>query len=561
MAIRKITCIQLGGEFPDFCYRMVMPDYGLPLIGTILSEAGYDVRVYIEHVRPPEWDRLAESDLVCLSCLTAGAGKTYQLAGDIRRRLGIPTIIGGTHATYLPDSCLEHCDYVVLGEGDETIVQLVETLARGGDVGKVAGIAYRVGDRVHRTAPRHGPAQFDTIPNFELIEGYRRMGRWDVLRRRKTPVLTMQSSRGCPYHCTFCIVNTMFPGGYRKRNVEAVVRDLQDKRRYGRNVLFVDNEFSVLRTQTKTLLRRIAEQELDLDIVVFARVEVAKDDELLSLMRRAGISYIYQGYESIQPQTLAGYDKRQSLEQIIAAIDKLHAYGFGLLGSFVLGADTDTLETISRTVDFALERRLANAYFWPIWGHFPEERTGYRSIIPWWRSIFREWAYCDGNYVTHFPLQMPPSRLQRGLIDAYEAIYSPTQVIRAMRQGRFTDARWKLLHRYLWRDVGKGLKAYLSFLEELEDGLYDGNGRLRQERLVERVAKDPRWTFQAGNRTVRSLGLTPLELPVPGKQNITCLPPNLGSVDGADAWGHAIGPRAGRPEPSRTRAVPEAFRE
>jgi radical SAM superfamily enzyme YgiQ (UPF0313 family) len=545
MPIRKITCIQLGGEFPDFCYRMVMPDYGLPVIGTILSEAGYDVTVYIEHVRPPEWDRLAESDLICLSCLSAGAGKTYRLAGEIRRRLGIPTVIGGTHATYLPDSCLEHCDYVVLGEGDETIVELVDTLARGGDVGQVAGIAYRVGDRLHRTAPRPGPARFDTIPNFELIEGYRPMSRWDVVRRRKTPVLTVQSSRGCPYSCTFCIVNTMFPSGYRKRDVEAVIRDLRDKRRYSRNVLFVDNEFSVLRSYTKKLLQRIAEERLDLDIVVFARVEIAKDDELLSLMRRAGISYIYQGYESVQPQTLAAYNKRQTPDQIIAAIDKLHAYGFGLLGSFVVGADTDTLETIYRTVDFALERKLANAYFWPIWGHYPEERTGYRTITPWWRSIFRGWAYCDGHHVTHFPLHMPPSKLQRALIDAYEAIYSPKQVIRAMRGGRFTDARWKLLHRYLWRDVGKGPKEYVSFLEEIEDGLYDGDGHLCEERLIERVAKDPRWTFQAGNRTVRGLGLSPLELPIAGKQNITCLPPDLGSLDGADTKARAVGVRAG----------------
>ena len=535
MAIRKITCIQLGGEFPDFCYRMVMPDYGLPVIGTILSEAGYDVKVYIEHVKPPEWDRIAESDLICLSCLSAGAGKTYRLAAEIRRKLGIPTIIGGTHATYLPDACLEYCDYVVLGEGDETIVELVETLARGGDVGQVAGIAYRRGDRVHRTARRPGPAHFDTIPDLELIEGYRPMSRWDIVRRRKTPVLTVQSSRGCPYSCTFCIVNTMFPTGYRKRDIEAVIEDLRDKRRYGRNILFVDNEFSVMRPYTKKLLRRIAEERLDLDMVVFARVEIAKDDELLTLMRRAGISYVYQGYESVQPETLAAYDKRQTLEQITRAIEKLHGFGFGLLGSFVVGADTDTLETIQRTVDFALERELSNAYFWPIWGHYPEERTGYQTITPWWRSIFRGWEYCDGHHVTHFPLHMPPSRLQRALIEAYETIYSPRQVLGALRRGRFADARWKLLHRYLWRDVGKSPRAYIPFLEEIEDGLYDGDGHLREERLIERVAKDSRWTFQAGNRAVHGLGLSPLELPMAGKRNITCVPPSLGAPGGTDA--------------------------
>ena len=106
MEIKKITCIQLGGEFPDLCSRLVMPDYGLPLIGTILSEAGYDVTVYIEHIKPPEWDRIAKSDLICFSTLNGAAGKTYRLAKEIRSRLGIPTIIGGVHASYFPESCL-----------------------------------------------------------------------------------------------------------------------------------------------------------------------------------------------------------------------------------------------------------------------------------------------------------------------------------------------------------------------------------------------------------------------------------------------------------------------
>jgi hypothetical protein len=82
--MQKVTCIQLSGDYPDFCYRLVMPDYGMPFIGTVLSHAGYDVRVYMEHVKPPEWSRIAESDVVCFSTLSAGADKTRQLATKIR---------------------------------------------------------------------------------------------------------------------------------------------------------------------------------------------------------------------------------------------------------------------------------------------------------------------------------------------------------------------------------------------------------------------------------------------------------------------------------------------
>ena len=110
-----------------------MPDYGMPLIGTILKEVGYDVTVYIEHVKAPEWERIAQSDLVCFSSLCAGADKVYQLSSRIRTELHLPVIFGGTHATYFPESSLDHCDYVVLGEGDETIIELVEVLRNGGD--------------------------------------------------------------------------------------------------------------------------------------------------------------------------------------------------------------------------------------------------------------------------------------------------------------------------------------------------------------------------------------------------------------------------------------------
>ena len=90
----------MNGEFPDFTHRLVMPDYGLPLIGTLLAKEGYDVRLFIEHVQPPSWEAIRQSDLVCFSTLNAGADKVYKLAGRIRAELGIPTVLGGTHASY-----------------------------------------------------------------------------------------------------------------------------------------------------------------------------------------------------------------------------------------------------------------------------------------------------------------------------------------------------------------------------------------------------------------------------------------------------------------------------
>jgi hypothetical protein len=88
MTIRKITCIQMRGEYPDFTHRLVMPDYGLPVIGTLLSKAGYDVRMYVEDIRAPEWDVIRQSDLVCFSTLNPRRARNSDRSrGDARELL------------------------------------------------------------------------------------------------------------------------------------------------------------------------------------------------------------------------------------------------------------------------------------------------------------------------------------------------------------------------------------------------------------------------------------------------------------------------------------------
>lgn len=500
-AIKKITCIQLSGEFPDFCHRLVMPDYGMPLIGSILSEAGYEVTIFMEHIQAPDWNCIASSDLVCMSTLSAAAEKTYRLASKIRRQLHIPVILGGTHATYFPESCLNYCDYVVMGEGDETILELCAALSKGEDVSRVAGIAFNKNGQMVRTPGRPGVKNFDTIPDFSLIKGYKKFSFLESLVKLRFPLLTVQSTRGCSFSCKYCIVNTMFSGGYTTRSIESVIRDLHDKRQYGRELLFVDNNFSINRVYTKKLLKRMIEEDFGFDIMVLTRIDAAGDDELLHLMRRAGITQLYQGYESIQPETLAAYDKRQSVEKIVKAIEKLHSFGFRLSGSFVIGADTDTLETIRSTTQFVLEQKLTIAYLFPLWGHYQEEKNNDRSLIPRYRSIFKGWPYCDGNFVTYFPLLMRPSILQRELINAHRKIFSHKMMMKSLWHHDYIGAWEKFIHRWMWSIIEKSAVHYIPWLEDLEKDLYDSNERLIESRLKERV-QDPLWPIFPGNLPV-----------------------------------------------------------
>jgi radical SAM superfamily enzyme YgiQ (UPF0313 family) len=472
-----------------------MPDYGICIIGSILAEKGFDVEIFIEHVEPPHWDSLAAADLVLMSTFSASARRTYELADRIRAELQVPIVMGGTHATYFTAECLGHCDVVVLREGDETVVELIGALATGAPLSEVAGIAYRENGRIRRTRERPGPTVFDTIQNYRLIRGFKRFRWHDILRRRRVPLVTAQSSRGCPFHCRFCIVDTMFGGGYRTRDIENLLEDLKDKRRYGRELLFVDNYFGADATYTKRLLGRIIEETLDFDIIVLCRIEIAQDPEMMTLMQRAGVTALYVGIESIQPETLKKYAKHQNLGRIRASVAVFHRHGFRLSGSFVIGADTDTSATIDATVSFALENGIEVCYFFPLWGHYLEKKLGNRPLIPRHRSIFKGWDYCDGNFVTHFPLQMRPSQLQQAVIDAHRRVYAPAAFWEAARKKDWTAVKEKAANRYAWGFIEKGLVQYIPWLQEIEAGFYDENDRLLEDRLLRHPEKCRTWTF------------------------------------------------------------------
>jgi len=526
--IKKITCIQMNSKYPDICYKLTMPDYGISIIGSILAEKGYDVVVFIDHIKPPDWDTISSSDLVCMSTMSAAARRTYCLADKIRSELKIPIIMGGTHATYFVENCLEHCDYVIKCEGDEAIIELIETLSNGGELSIIAGIAYKENGQTVITASRQGPEKFDTIQNYKLISGFRKYSWLEILRKSRVPLLTVQSSRGCPFHCSFCIVDTMF-GKYRVRSIESIIEDLKDKRQYGKNLLFIDNCFGANIFYTKRLLNRIIQEDFGFNIMVLCRVDIAQHEELLGLMRTAGISALYIGIESIQPETLFAYEKRQTVEKIESAIRQFRSYGFRISGSFVIGADTDSLETIESTVQFAINNDIEVCYFFPIWGHYMEKKLGNKSIIPWHRSIFKGWDYCDGNFVTHFPKLMRPSDLQQAVIDSHRKVYSPQVLLESVRRKNWTAVKEKIANLYAWKFIEKGLKEYIPWLKEIEKDFYGTNGRLLEDRLLEYVEKEPAWTFQENRnvhhpRNFMQNTLSQLERPVLSKNNIRCKP-------------------------------------
>jgi radical SAM superfamily enzyme YgiQ (UPF0313 family) len=362
-SIVKIRLIEPKAPGLSVFDRALLPRLGLPLIGRVLADHGHDVRIYVETLAPVDWRDVTDAELVGFSTTTATTPVAYRMAERVRD-LGIPTVIGGPHVTFLANEGLQHCDYVVRREGQETMLELVDALEGNGSLAGIAGLSYHDAERqpVHNPdRPACPPTAFETLPApaLNLIVGHERM--------TNIPIMTQW---GCPFNCDFCSVIHMFGRRVRARAISNVLDELESYRGRGA-VFFYDDNFVVDKRRTKALLRGMIARELKPQWSAQMRAEAVfrdrrtqeLDHELLSLMRDSGCTMVYCGFESVSQATLEAYNKHQDVQDVRGSTAAFHRYGIRVHGMFVLGADTDDKGIFDKTVDFALENEIDTVQF------------------------------------------------------------------------------------------------------------------------------------------------------------------------------------------------------
>ena len=483
LPVRKVCIIQAEQPFPNILDRslVIMPRYGVPLIATILRDAGYDVTLFVEDVWPINWGILLQADVVCFHTLTCAMGRMERLIKQIHfTRPDVPIIVGGTHATYYPESVLRTADYVVRQEGDETLPDLLDALSTGREPESVPGITFHRNGSTIATPDREPVRNLDTIVDMTTVYGWKEL----VTRPGAPwPLLTVQTTRGCVFSCRFCPVRTMFGRPYRKRAIDTVIADLRDKLQYGKFVMIVDNLFDGDAKHTAKLLERIIDEGLIADYTVFCRSTIGRHPELLRLMKRAGVSSIFLGVESLNQDSLDDADKRQQVQDVELAIRTIQKHGIRPLASMIMGFDTDTLESFAFTRKMLKKWHIGQMCIFSLWGGYPHDGE---LLMPPERWILRDWAYTNGMFVCHFPLRMKPSTLQREIMRTYDAIFSRSQALRDLLTFHRKRAQWRLFYRLGWRKTRRDVLGYLPYLEEIEKGYYDENEHLLTDKLKDR---------------------------------------------------------------------------
>jgi radical SAM superfamily enzyme YgiQ (UPF0313 family) len=479
--IKKVLFIEPRAPRQHIFSRVAIPRLGSVLLGTILQRQGLEVKVVIEEISAPDYGSLDfHPDLVCVSSISSTVPRAYELA-DFYRQRGLPVVLGGAHSSFLPEEGLNHADYVICGEGDESLPELVATLKAGGEVAGIRNLCVQEGETVRKNPWRPFVEDLDAlpIPNYDLIHD------WRAQKRRYVSIAT---SRGCPFNCRFCSVILLFGRKYRYNSVERVMEEIRHNNIPGGHLFFCDDNFTANRERIKELCDRVLSENLNIEWSAQVRVEAAKDPELLRLMAKSGCYTVFIGLESINPATLKAYNKSQTVEGIKESVINFHQHGIAVHGMFVFGAEEDHFQVIRDTVKFSRQLNLDSLQYLIL---TPVPGTPvYQELEAQNRIICRDWSHYDGHHAVFQPRQFTAYELQKETIRAMKKFYSWPSVFKRLIARDWFYAQMKAYGRiHMWQ-ARWGQSNYMLQLKE---------------QLAERVKRLRQWL--PGGKKVQRVGI------------------------------------------------------
>ena len=361
---------------------------GFVYIAGSLRLAGYEVDYYDAMSLWHDWDDIRrrmedfQPDVVAATAFTASivdAVALLALAKDINPE--VLTVIGNVHATFCYEELLgvldSPIDFIVRGEGEVVLPNLLHCLNAGDDPKKVAGIAYLDKGKIAATESAPFIDDLDSLPTaWDLVE-------WPIYTYRPKPDSTLaivSSSRGCRQNCSFCSQQLFWQRTWRARSAENFVAELEMlNRQHGVNVAMLADEIPTRdRRRWERILDLLIERQPGVKLLMETRVnDILRDADLMEKYHLAGIEHIYVGVEAGRQATLNIFKKGTKVEQSKKAIDLINQADIVSETSFVLGMPDDTPETIAETVELAKLYDPDMAFFlaiapWPYADLYPE---------------------------------------------------------------------------------------------------------------------------------------------------------------------------------------------
>jgi radical SAM superfamily enzyme YgiQ (UPF0313 family) len=462
MAIKNILFIEPKTKNLHIYSKFNLPRLGSTLLATIMQNRGYHVRVCYS-TEEEIYKKNITSDLIALSTITTTAPAAYRIAQFYKNK-GIPTVIGGPHVTFCPEEALQYADYCIRGEGETALPKLVRALHFKQSLKTVPGLVWKSKGKIHENQIAAAVCDLDTLPfpDLSLIEYGRSTYRRNPFKKKIIPI---QTSRGCPFDCTFCSVTGMFGKQYRYRSPDNIIAELEQYNPKKHHIFFYDDNFSANRKRTKELLQKMIRLKLNFKWSTQVRADIAKDPELLKLMKQAGCRVLYIGFESCNEEALEEMHKSQSVRDMIWSIKKIKKQNIYIHGMFVLGFDADTRRTVESTIHFAISQPIDSAQFL-ILTPLPGTEF-YKKLLQDKRIIDFNWAHYDAHHVKFKPKNINGLDLQNAQIRAHDMFYSPFNLLKKLFKGKVVSFFVGLYANNLNNRWKKAVQVYLWYLNSV----------------------------------------------------------------------------------------------
>lgn len=372
------------------------PPLGLAYLGAALEQAGVEVKILDYVVHPYSRSELESAvkhfkpHLAGATAVTMTFDHARQVLVDLKTiNPEILCVMGGPHVSFRARETLEETpelDVIVQGEGEQTVVDLMQAVKCARNLNGVTGIAFRQGSQIHTTPGRKFITNLDNLPlparHLLPLGRYRALG---------LPA-TLTTSRGCPYHCIFCVGRKMGGAKVRYHSADRVVTELAYlANRQFKRINIADDLFTAHPDHCLAVCDAIMRHDLDIRWTAFARVDTISE-KLLIKMKAAGCTAVSFGIESANPVILKTIKKGISLKQIRQAVQMCLRVGISPNASFILGLPGETRATIEETVSFAAGMQQEGlAYGFHILAPFPgtevrehADRLGIRILTDDW---------------------------------------------------------------------------------------------------------------------------------------------------------------------------------
>lgn len=340
-------------------HPVFLPYSLLPIAGT-LDNAGYRVRIV--DARFEDYTKVDLNNVIFCG-ITSFTGHQLKYALEVAKWIrsaspDTPIVWGGIHASLLPEQTCKHplVDIVVVGEGEETVVELAEAIANDKPLDSIRGIVYKVNGMIKENEARPWTDMDNApLPPYHLLkkEHYR------------LEAIALNTSRGCPFQCTFCFNRNWNKLSYRYQSPEKAVEQIEWAKKHFPDVnhfKFSDDNFFVKFDRVKDVCRGVIEKDLNITWAAMCRADyVAKfDDEMFQLLKASGCNGFGIGGESGSIRILRKIKKGITPEILLKAVKRAGEYDIPPEVSFMMGFPGETLEEVYQTLDFVDKMREVN---------------------------------------------------------------------------------------------------------------------------------------------------------------------------------------------------------